>query len=449
MTDTRMPPRARSKEWFRMAADDEQRVAQVYLYDAIDPWWGVGAKDFARAWNDLDVDHIDLYINSPGGDVFDALAILNVIRRTEAHVVAHVDGIAASAASFIAMGADELVMGRNSELMIHDASGLCWGPAEDMQKMADDLARISGNIASIYAEKSGGKPEQWRDAMLAETWYSADEAVAAGLADRVDADRDKAEVKNRIDLSVFNHAGRADAPAPPLAAPVPPRLHALGRAVGTEPTEAEKRLHAVIYPKPEQRLQAVLYPGRSDFTAATTTGDPQPPAEPAEPTHTQKEGADTMSDTIKKGLIDRLGITDADVTEDQLLAAVDEAFAERAEPQPTFTPPNGTVLMDATQLDELRAQASEGATARAQQIADRRASTVDNAITDGRIAPARRDHWIAQLTADEEGATQVLNTLEPGTIPITAQGYTGGVNESNDEDKLYSRVWPSETSKEA
>lgn len=439
MTDTRMPPRARSKDWFRMAADTERRVAQVYLYDAIDPWWGVSAKDFARAWNDLDVDHVDLFINSPGGDVFDALAILNVIRRTEAHVVAHVDGIAASAASFIAMGADELVMSRNAEMMVHDAAGLCFGNAADMQTMADDLGRISGNIASIYAEKAGGDVEQWRTAMLAETWYSADEAVTAGLADRVDTDRDKADVKNRLDLSAFNHAGRADAPAPPLAAPPEHRTHIVQLRDG----------EVLAAGGLDMPLAKAITAVPTHFVAALADGDIQPPAEPAEPTHTPKEGADSMSDIIKKGLIDRLGITDADVSEDNLLAAVDEALAERAEPKPSFTPPAGTVLMDATQLDELRSQASEGAAARAQQVTDRRAAVVDVAISEGRIAPARRDHWLAQLSADEEGATQVLDSLAAGTIPVTAQGFTGGVNESNDEDTQYRRFWPSETSKEA
>ncbi|MGO2361131.1 MAG: head maturation protease, ClpP-related, partial [Brachybacterium tyrofermentans] len=293
MTDTRRtPPLPQTDRWFRMAADEETRTAQVYLYDAISGWFGVTAKDFARDWNALDVDQIDLFINSPGGDVFDALAILNVIRRTEARVVAHVDGIAASAASFIAMGADELVMGRNSELMIHDASGLCWGPAEDMQKMSDDLARISDNIASIYAEKAGGDASTWREAMLAETWYTADEAVTAGLADRVDGDRDKSEAKNSLDLSIFAHAGRADAPAPNLGNSPP---YDKGGWLNRQTDYQRGGLMQVI---PES------------FAAALAAGDHRPPAEPVEPTHTQKEGADLMSDTIKKGLIDRLGITD-------------------------------------------------------------------------------------------------------------------------------------------
>ncbi|NIB22871.1 Clp protease [Pseudoteredinibacter isoporae] len=437
MTDTRRtPPRARSQKWFRMAADPDTRVAQVYLYDPIDSWFGVTAKDFAREWTALDADHIDLFINSPGGDVFDAMAILNVIRRTEAHVVAHIDGIAASAASFIAMGADEVVMGRNSELMIHDASGLCWGPAEDMQKMADDLTRVSENIASVYAEKAGGVPATWREAMLAETWYSAEEAVTAGLADRVDTDRDKSEVKNSLDLSAFAHAGRAHAPAPPSTA---------SGAADRLAAEAERLSGFSMDVGQRRALEKTLTP---IFAAALADGDHKPPAEPVEPTHTQKEGPDPMSDTIKKGLIDRLGITDADATEDTILAAVDEALAERAEPAPRFSPPEGTVLMDADQVEQLRADARAGAEARAQQISDRRAGVVDAAIQDGRVAPARRDHWLAQLAADEEGATEVLDSLAPGTIPMAPAGFTGGVDESTDEDAVYAKYWPT-TEKEA
>lgn len=431
MTDTRRtPPLPRTDRWFRMAADEDTRTAQVYLYDSISSWFGVTAKDFARDWNALDVDHIDLFINSPGGDVFDALAILNIIRRTEARVVAHVDGIAASAASFIAMGADELVMGRNSELMIHDASGLCWGPAEDMRKMSDDLTRISDNIASIYAEKAGGEASTWRQAMLAETWYSAEEAVTAGLADRVDADRDKSEVKNSMDLSIFAHAGRADAPAPSLE---PFNKGFLNIPEGFQPAVPEHVLTA-------RHSKA--------FAAALADGDHRPPAEPVEPTHTQKEGPDPMPD-ITQGLIDRLGITDAEANEDTILAALDEALAERAESAPSFSPPEGTVLMDADQVAQLRADATAGAEARAQQISDRRTGIVDAAITDGRVSPARRDHWIAQLNADEEGATQVLASLTAGTIPMAANGYTGGINESSDEDAIYSKAWPSTDEKGA
>jgi ATP-dependent Clp endopeptidase proteolytic subunit ClpP len=194
-------------------------TAKLYLHDVIDSWggdWGVSAREFNAALAELGaVSDIQLHINSPGGEVYEGIAILNSLRRHPATVTAVVDGIAASAASFIAVGADRVVMGRNSELMIHDAWGIALGPAADMHAMGDRLDKISDNIASVYAAKAGGTEQSWRDFMLAETWYSADEAVAAGLADQVEGD-DLNGVENAFDLSVFKHQGRTAAPAPQL-----------------------------------------------------------------------------------------------------------------------------------------------------------------------------------------------------------------------------------------
>ena len=197
----------------------DSTTAIIRLYDPIDAWgewWGVSAKEFVAALDALPrtVAEIRLHINSPGGDVFDGLAILNALRAHPARVVAIVDGIAASAASFIACGADELVMAKNSELMIHDAWGLCVGNASDMRSMADLLSKNSDNIAAIYADKAGGTVEDWRAAMAAEAWYLADEAVAAGLADRVDDNKADDDAKARFDLTIFTYAGRDAAPAP-------------------------------------------------------------------------------------------------------------------------------------------------------------------------------------------------------------------------------------------
>ncbi|MBH1939135.1 Clp protease ClpP, partial [Streptomyces sp. AV19] len=126
-------------------------------------------------------------------------------------------------ASVIAMAGDRIVMQPHSQMMIHDGSGLCVGNAADMRDMADLLDRQSDNIAGIYAERAGGTVKQWRTRMLAETWYSAQEAVEAGLADEVAKPgrpgREEGEpgdrpVANSWDLSVFRHAGREQAPAP-------------------------------------------------------------------------------------------------------------------------------------------------------------------------------------------------------------------------------------------
>lgn len=198
----------------------EDGTAVVRLYDPVDSWggyWGVSAREFLETLDGLsDAKTIELHINSPGGEVYEAIAILNALRQHPARVVAIVDGLAASAASFIAAGADELVMGRNTELMVHDAWGVGIGPAATMRELADMLDRISDNIASIYAEKAGTPTAGWREVMLAETWFSAAEAVEAGLADRVDSPAGEGDggASASWDLSIFNRPGRQAASAP-------------------------------------------------------------------------------------------------------------------------------------------------------------------------------------------------------------------------------------------
>lgn len=195
--------------------------AKLRLYDPIDDWggwWGISAKEFVQVLDRLpsEVDEIELHINSPGGVIFDGWAIVNSLRSHKARVIAVVDGLAASMASVVAVAADEVVMAPNSELMIHDVSGIIYGNAAEMAEFADLLDHFSDNIASLYADKAGGTAAEWRDTMRGEAWFSADEAVAAGLADRVDS-ATAGTARNEFDLSGFKYQGRALAPKPPVA----------------------------------------------------------------------------------------------------------------------------------------------------------------------------------------------------------------------------------------
>lgn len=202
--------------WYRIEnKDDEPSVADVYIYDEIG-YWGTTARDFIEAIAGLDVETMNLHVNSPGGEVFDGVAIYNAIRSHKARVTVFVDGLAASAASFIAQAGDEVVMCRGTSMMIHDAATIAWGNSEELQSVARTLDSISNNIADIYSQRAGGTPEAWRAEMRKEVWYTAQEAVDAGLADRVhDAvKKDNESPEDRWDLSVFNYAGRAAAPAP-------------------------------------------------------------------------------------------------------------------------------------------------------------------------------------------------------------------------------------------
>lgn len=221
MTDDHRTPTADpNRPWYSIqaAAAGQPKRARVQIYDAIGGYFGVRTSDFVRELNALDVDQIDLHLNSPGGLAWDGIAIHNALRQHKAKVTATVDGLAASAASIVAMGADEVIMARGSQLMIHDAAGLAWGPASVQRKTADVLDKLSGNMAKVYAAKAGGEAKAWRDLMVAETWYDAAEAVTAGLADRTDEDSEAdAKAVASFDLAAFNYAGRASAPAPNLA----------------------------------------------------------------------------------------------------------------------------------------------------------------------------------------------------------------------------------------
>jgi ATP-dependent protease ClpP protease subunit len=189
----------------RIIRNDDGGPTRVDVYDDIGSvdWNGNGltAKGFAAQMGKVK-GAIEVHINSGGGDVFDGIAIGNAIRKHKGAVTTVVDGIAASIASVIAQAGQDRVMQPGSMMMIHDASTLCWGDEAEMVKTAAVLSKNSDNIAQIYAERSGGTPAQWRDIMKQETWYTADEAVAAGLADRV-GDGD-AELPAGMDIAAFS-----------------------------------------------------------------------------------------------------------------------------------------------------------------------------------------------------------------------------------------------------
>lgn len=173
--------------WFRISNAAAER-AEVFIYGAIGSDWDpedVTAAAFVQQLRGITAKSIDLHINSPGGLVFDGIAIHAALRNHPAAVTAYVDGIAASAASFVAMAADEVVIEKPAKMMIHDAGGLVIGNAADMREMADLLDDLSDTIAEMYADRAGGSVASWRAAMQATTWYGSAEAVKVGLADRV------------------------------------------------------------------------------------------------------------------------------------------------------------------------------------------------------------------------------------------------------------------------
>jgi len=182
----------------------EAATTRIDVYDEIGDGGmfgeGVSAKDFAAQLASVK-GPLDVHINSYGGSVKDGIAITSAIRAHKAPKRTIVDGMACSAASVIMQAGDERIVQPGAMVMIHDASTGIYGNATEMAKVAEELDKFSDNIAKVYADRAGGTPEQWRAAMRDETWYTADEALGAGLADRIGDG--SASLPGELDLSAF------------------------------------------------------------------------------------------------------------------------------------------------------------------------------------------------------------------------------------------------------
>jgi ATP-dependent Clp protease, protease subunit len=189
------------RSWYAIRA--RAGGTEIAIYDEIGAY-GVSAKGFLAELGALpDGTPIDLRLNSPGGSVFDAVAIHNALKRHEGPVTVWIDGIAASAASYVAMAGDEIVMPENAFLMIHDPAGLVMGTAEDMRAMAQALDKVKGSLLSGYAAKSGRAAEEIGVLMAAETWLDAKDALELGLADRL---AEPVRIAAAFDIGRFRNA---------------------------------------------------------------------------------------------------------------------------------------------------------------------------------------------------------------------------------------------------
>lgn len=211
--------KARKKFWdFRN--DAQTGNAELYLYGPIDSttWWGdeVTPQQFQQDLSALgNVPVIDVYINSPGGDVFAGQAIHSMLQRNPAQIHVHIDGLAASIASVIAMAGDTVSMPRNAMMMIHNPWTIAMGNSDDFRKLADDLDQIRVSLIAAYQNKTGMSDDDIIALLNAETWLTAEEAVAYGFADQIEESKEIAAsmqggklIMNglEMDLSAYKNA---------------------------------------------------------------------------------------------------------------------------------------------------------------------------------------------------------------------------------------------------
>lgn len=250
--------RAQKNGWYRMRnlADGE---AEVFIYDVIGASFfddGITASEFVRELRALEADRIHVRVNSPGGNVWEALAIAQALDEHPAEIWTHIDGIGASAASWVGIRSAKTIMAPKSRLFIHDPHSIVLGNAREMRAEADVLDGIGDDIADFYAAKAALREPQgeratrdyWRKQMLAETWFSDQQAVDAGLADEIasSSSASREDRRNTFDtgiLAIFKNTPtdllrNGDGGATPLIRRVEDAL----RDAGLSRTEAKRVL---------------------------------------------------------------------------------------------------------------------------------------------------------------------------------------------------------------
>jgi ATP-dependent protease ClpP protease subunit len=395
--------------WYRID-NKAGEPAALYIFDEINSMWGIGAQEVVDQLKTIDASQIDVHINSPGGNVFDGIAIMNALRNHKANITVKVDGLAASIASVIAMAGDSIVMSLGSQMMVHNPSGIAMGDAKTMRELADTLDKSRASIASIYADRAGGTIDAWGTAMDAETWYTAQEAVDAGLADKVDDSSQAEDIAAKFDLSIFNHAGRSAAPDPYM--PVRPKTPVITKA--EMPAEMHRMHNAAI-------------------AAANTP----------------KEGDMQFSDEQLATLRSKLGLADdATLEPSQVLAAIADMTPQEPKNDPVTpveTPARkqvaGTMVIDASAWEAQQESIKRLEAKQAKHDRDERDDVIAQAVQQGKFAPARKEHWARLWDADPEGTRQVIDGLTKNVIPVEALGFTTEDDESIDAE--FASLFPS------
>ena len=383
---------------------------KLLLYGEIG--WEVRASEFVPAIDAVTDSHIDLHISSPGGDVFEALTIMNALKEHPATKTVYIDGLAASAASFIAVGiGGEVIMRPGAEMMIHNAQGGAWGDMNDMHAIIERLESSSATIADIYAAKTGTDAAQWRAAMDAETWFSADEALAAGLVDKVEAAGEGVDNRKLAGVSNTVRGGRyrrrEDAPAPQ------PALMNRRGAREEKPMSFIDKLKAALGADPntsQDDLLTLVNVAVAGFNPEVAVKDNQSEeivtAEDILTTETSNDDEETQGQVAVK---------------DNQSEELTDAFGD-------------VVTIDRYVYEDLLKRAATGDASVERDHQMEVAAMVDTAIKAGKVLAARRDALIAQGLEDTTALKNHLAKLAPGTIPVSEKGWVGSVGVDADEE---------------
>lgn len=404
--------------------------AELLLYGEVG--WEIDGRSVIEALGQVGDGDVLVRVNSPGGDAYEGVAVMNALRAHPGRVTVVVEALAASAASVIAVGGgDRVVMRPASELMIHDAWALTSGDAAELQKAIDRLDAMSEMIAQVYADKAGTDAAMWREAMRAETWFSAEEALSAGLVDAVEDGRDsEIPVAAAGKMSaVFNYAGRRFAPRPDAL--VNARR---GREEDDEvsfKTEIAQRL-GIVEAADEATVLAALdvaLQRDDDGGAAAADGDAAG-AEAADEATGEAAGESTG-----EGVGDDADSTGAgpDGCEDGGPGdGVDDEGDDEGDGSESAL--DDTVTLDADVYRDLLERAARGDAAEGEAQERRAEELVAAAIRDGKVLAAKREALVAAAIEDYDAMKAKIDSLVSGIIPVAEKG-RGGSDEARGVDE--------------
>ena len=350
--DWKKPVNARANAWLAVQCSapdpDEEEEVEMLIYGEIGRDWmtedGVQAKEFAAALKAIPSNRkITVRINSPGGNVWDGLAIYNMLKARGEGVICRIDGIAASIASIIALGGSKCVMPKSAMMMMHNPTALCVGDSDDMRAAAAKLDSHAKVLAGIYVANSELSEVKVRHLMDAETWLTGEQCKEHGLCDET---IEEEPVKNTFDLSTFRAVpgvilNQADKPSAALAA-----------AANNKPTN---NAHVVM--------------NREEMIALLKTRG--------------VAVADTATDEWLKDEVKKLTIPPAAATS----------------PPPPAAPP-ANMLDIQKQLDAMKAERDRERKARIER-------EVDNCIAEDRIPAVQRPFWVEQCVKNEVFVAQL------------------------------------------
>jgi ATP-dependent protease ClpP protease subunit len=403
---------AASREWFRVVTN-KAAVPEIHIYGDIGSTFfdesGVSASDFVDQLEGLDSKQIAIRINSLGGSAWDGLTIAQAIVRHPAQVTTYIDGVAASAASIVAVAGDKVVTSKYGQAMLHNASAMVMGNSKDLREVASQLDNLNASLAAFYADRAGGDVATWTRAMARETWYNADEMFAAGLATEIDTSAVREEVEKAVASAMdgtaerFVYQGRDAAPTPPEISNPPKEgrmadKKSIAESLGLDPEAASN--------------DDILAAARK----ALGLEDDAPKDDPANPPVTEvKPIVDAPAEPVKEG-------------------------APAAPPAG-----EGTVELDAAAYAALRQQAAMGAEAHKTLQAQAHAKVVDEAIDAGKIPLPRRGHYLNLMSIDPVDTAERLAKLQPGAVvPLQELGHSAAddpaASASVKENPLY-QAW--------